>query len=76
MQRMFNTESNKVRGRMCYINTLPSNDELVAQKLQEEEFTTRKKRDEEDRTNESLPKIFQQQQDMTNQKANPKREQQ
>ena len=39
---------------MCLIDILPTNDEGVAKKLQEEEVRFKLKIDEEDRTNELL----------------------
>ena len=44
---------------MCFIDTLPTNDEGVAKKLQEEEVRFKMKIDEEDRTNELLAERLQ-----------------
>ena len=44
---------------MCFIDTLPTNDEGVTKKLQEEEVRFKMKIDEEDRTNELLAERLQ-----------------
>ena len=62
-------------GGICYIDTLPTNDEVVANKLHEEEVRKQKEKDEEERTNELLAKRLQDEEDRASRKANPKKEQ-
>ena len=58
---------------MCLIDILPTNNEGVAKKLQEEEVRFKLKIDEEGRTNESLAKKLQEEVNKASQKVNPKK---